>query len=39
MGEDYKTDIFRAIELFSTLSDEEINHIRERVVIKRNNFV
>lgn len=35
MGEDYKTDIFRAIELFSTLSDEEINHIRERVVIKK----
>jgi hypothetical protein len=35
MGEDYKTDIFRTIELFSSLSDEEINQGRKRVVTKK----
>lgn len=35
MKEDYKPDILKTIELFSTLTDEEIDHIGERAMIKK----
>lgn len=35
MEEDYETDVLKTIGLFSTLSGEEIDHVRERVMIKK----
>jgi len=35
MEEDYNPDILKTIELLSTLSDEEVEHVRERAVIKK----
>ncbi len=35
MEEDHNPDILKTIELLSTLSDEEVEHVRERAVIKK----
>jgi CRP/FNR family transcriptional regulator, cyclic AMP receptor protein len=35
MKEYHKPDILKTIELFSTLSDEEIDHVRERAMFKK----